>query len=102
VIAGRPGIQRQLTYKLPDLADIRAKLKGNPALRPNDASIKTELFTRTAFAWKFDGEAWATFVPETSREPLSREQTLAIVNALEPRPAEPVRAPYSMGRLPPG
>jgi hypothetical protein len=101
-VAGRPGIERQLTYKLPVLADMRAKLRANPRLKPNDPSIKTELFTRTAVAWKFDGTAWATFVPWTSRPPLSRDDTLAIVEALEPQAAQPIRAPYTFGWLPAG
>ncbi len=101
-IAGRPGIERELTYVLPDLQDMRAKLQANPDLKPSDPSIRTETFTRTAFAWKFDGTAWATFVPDTGREPLSRSDSLAIVEALRPRAAEPARVPYTFGWLPAG
>ncbi|GLY98751.1 hypothetical protein Acsp02_60050 [Actinoplanes sp. NBRC 103695] len=101
-VAGRPGLERQLTYKLPVLADMRAKLRANPRMKPNDPSIKTELFNRTAVAWKFDGTAWATFVPWTSRPPLSRDETLAIIDALKPQAAQPIRAPYTFGWLPDG
>ncbi|GAA0479144.1 hypothetical protein Ade02nite_40080 [Paractinoplanes deccanensis] len=101
-VAGRPGIERQLTYVLPNVEDMRARLRANPGMRPDDPSIRTETFTRTAFAWRFDGTAWATFVPSSSREPLSRAESLAIVEAVRPRTAEPVRAPYTLGWLPPG
>ena len=101
-IAGRPGIERAMTYALPDLDDLRAKRRADPSLRPGDPSIKQELYNRTAVAWKFDGGAWATFLPGTGREPLSRAESLAIVAAVRPGPAEPVRAPYRFGWLPAG
>ncbi|MCO8273738.1 hypothetical protein M1L60_24380 [Actinoplanes sp. TRM 88003] len=101
-IAGRPGIERRYTFELIDRDDLAAKRRTNPRIAPNDPSIKKKLFTRTAFAWKYDGPAWATFVPEADEEPLSREQSLAIVAALEPRPAQPARVPYTLGWLPEG
>jgi hypothetical protein len=57
---------------------------------------------RCALAWKYDGTAWATFLPSSGREPLSRAESLAIVEALRPQPAEPIRAPYTFGWLPSG
>ncbi|MEU1395918.1 hypothetical protein ABZ403_07585 [Micromonospora zamorensis] len=103
VIAGRPGIEQQFTYQLPILEDLRAKKKANPGPpRLDDPSIKTETFTRTAFAWKFDGTSWATFVPGPNREPLSRTESLAIVEAVAPGKPEPARVPYTFGWLPAG
>jgi hypothetical protein len=101
-IAGRPGLERSYAYDLPNLADMRAKLKADKNMRPNDPSIKQDHYIRTALAWKYDGTAWATFLPSSAREPLSRAESLAIVEALRPRPAEPVRAPYTFGWLPAG
>ncbi|BAL87825.1 hypothetical protein AMIS_26050 [Actinoplanes missouriensis 431] len=101
-VAGRPGIERAYTYEMPDLVDLRAKLAANPGMKPNDPSIRTESFTRTALAWQFDGTSWATFLPWRSRDPLSREDSLAIVEALVPQPAESIRAPYTFGWLPAG
>ncbi|MEV7623786.1 hypothetical protein [Actinoplanes sp. NPDC089786] len=102
-ISGRPGIERTLSYTVPDLTDMRAKLRNNPRMKPNDPSIKTLSRTKTAVAWKYDGEAWATFVPWTTREELSRDETLKIVEALNPQQAvEPIRAPYTFGWLPVG
>ncbi|XVV15263.1 hypothetical protein ACQP2X_13230 [Actinoplanes sp. CA-131856] len=101
-IGGRPGVERELTYSLPDVGDLRAKMKANPKLRLNDPSIKRQTFSRTAFAWRFDGSAWATFLPGTAREPLSRAESLAIVEAVRPGPAEPARVPYTFGWLPAG
>ncbi|SNY64328.1 hypothetical protein [Paractinoplanes atraurantiacus] len=101
-IAGRPGIERMYTYSLPDLADLRAKMKANPGLRLNDPSIKTQTFVRTAFAWKFDGSSWATFLPGAGREPLSRAESLAIVEAVRPHSAVPATIPYTFGWLPAG
>ncbi|XVU28027.1 hypothetical protein ACQPZJ_13550 [Actinoplanes sp. CA-054009] len=99
-IAGRPGIERQFTYTLPDIDDLRAKMKANPGMRLNDPSIKTQTFSRTAFAWKFDGSSWATFLPGSAREPMSRAESLAIVEAVQPGSARPARAPYTFGWLP--
>ncbi|WP_430788067.1 hypothetical protein [Actinoplanes sp. G11-F43] len=101
-IMGRAGFERAVTYRLPDLADMRAKLRANPKLNINDPSIRTESFSRTAFAWQFDGRSWATFVPNTGREPLSRADSLAIVEALMPGAQTPAVAPYTMGWLPAG
>jgi hypothetical protein len=102
IIDGRPGVERSYSYDLPNLADFRAKLKTNQRLKPNDPSVKTDHYVRTALAWKYDGSAWATFLPSSGREPMSREDSLAIVAALRPQPAEPVRAPYTFGWLPAG
>ncbi|MFG1603148.1 hypothetical protein [Actinoplanes sp. NPDC049265] len=96
-VAGRPGVEREYSYSLPNIADMRAKLKANPELNPSDSSIKQEHFTRTALAWKYDGTAWATFLPSSGREPLSRADSLAIAEALRPQAAGPVRAPYTFG-----
>jgi hypothetical protein len=101
-IAGQPGIERSYSYDLPNLADWHARLKTDKWLRPNDPSVKTDHYVRTALAWKYDGRAWATFLPSFGREPMSRADSLAIVEALRPQPAEPIRAPYTFGWLPRG
>ncbi len=101
-VAGQPGIVRTFQYELPNLEDMRAQRKKNPELRPNDPSIKRELHHGWAVAWKYDGTAWATFAPPPQRKPLSREETLAVVEGLQPQGVQPIRAPYTFGWLPAG
>ena len=101
-IAGRPGIMRELQYDLPDLADLKAQRKKNSKLKPNDPSIKRNPYSAPAVAWQYDGTAWATFLPSPQRETLSREETVAVVEGLEPQAGQPIRAPYTFGWLPAG
>ncbi|MFC7531857.1 hypothetical protein [Actinoplanes sp. GCM10030250] len=78
----RPGTGRDLTYRW-----------------PGDTG---PLITRTALAWQYAPDAWATFSPERRPSTLTRNDAVRIAMLLDQAPPgkRPARAPYRIGFLP--
>lgn len=102
-IAGMPGFTKGFTFTLPNLEDLRAKNRANGgAVKRTLEGVKQDSYTRTAVAWQYAPDAWATFLPARDREPMTRADTFTIIEGVTPAPAAPVKAPYRIGHLPSG
>ncbi|WP_306204961.1 hypothetical protein [Actinoplanes sp. RD1] len=102
-VGGSRALVRDLTYALPDQDAMKKWLAGR---KDGDQAAARDLpqlkYTRTAVAWEYADDAWATFLPGQVRDPLTRADTLAIVAGVSPAAGRPLRMPYTFGWLPGG
>ncbi|BCJ54919.1 hypothetical protein Asp14428_63940 [Actinoplanes sp. NBRC 14428] len=81
-VEGRPGFGIDLTY-----------------ISPADGTKK---WVKTALAWEYADNAWATFVPRDGQGAVSRADALKIAGGLTLGAKREVKAPYRFGYLPEG
>ncbi|WP_305785539.1 hypothetical protein [Symbioplanes lichenis] len=102
-VGGTTALVRELTYLLPEQ---QAMKKWLSTRKDGDTSSARDLpqvkYTRTAVAWEYADDAWATFLPGQGRDPFTRKDTLAIVAGVRPAAERPLRMPYTFGWLPGG
>jgi hypothetical protein len=83
-VGGRPGVGREMTY-----------------------AMGGQKYGRTALAWQYASNAWATYVPRPLRiieagGSRQTEDALQIAEALTTAPKRAIRVPYRIGFLPDG
>jgi hypothetical protein len=82
-IGNRPGVAVDLTY-----------------IQPDDRSHK---FVRTALAWQYKDDSWATLVPGYEHGPLPRADAVRIAQGLvTTAPKRELKVPFRLGYLPTG
>ena len=86
-VAGRPGIAREMSYGL---------------TAGSSAAPGEQRYTRTAIAWQYRLDAWATYVPRPLQGSRPWQDGLDIGAAVTAKPVRPVTAPYRLGFVPAG
>ncbi|GIJ47074.1 hypothetical protein Val02_39600 [Virgisporangium aliadipatigenens] len=82
-VAGRAGIGRETAY------------------RAAGGEQGTEI-RRTAVAWQYAPDSWATYVPRRQEGAQSRDDAIRIAAAVTAKPARDIRLPFRIGNLPNG
>ena len=84
-VAGRPGIGREMAY-------------GSTVV----GAAGPDRYVRTALAWQYAKDSWATYVPRPLDGSRPRADAVRIAAAVTAEPARQVRVPYRLGHLPAG